>query len=692
MKSQLFDHSNHEDVQQATEISDASDPLGKLRGLGIESLPELLFYLPRKYRDYSKVAKDLPSLALGDVADEACYRLTVDRVEFYDKYNRRIADLAVTRMPFRVTVRLLDGRKRQVSATVFGNTWDWKSLRSGDVRVIHAKATNTEWGLQLVGATLVAPERVGRIVPIYRPKKGVASQETLLSKMNLALDHAEIAGQLLCGELGMHAQDIVRDLQIEQYRPCLSDVFFDIHEPRNLQEAEEGLRLAKALAVLQITAAAKRVSMRIPNKHSMIHITSSEVDKLIAQLPFPPTEDQRKAINEIVYDLQAPFPMRRLLSGDVGTGKTVTYLVPFIAAAKAGARVVIQTPNELLVAQISNEIREYFPDIKVHAVTGGGRGKLPTDAVLVGTTALLSRIKRDKLPVDVVVVDEQHKFSQKQREDLLEQGTNLLEATATAIPRTLALVTHGGMDVSVLRECPVVKDISTEIVVQTDKAKIANLVKSVLGAGGQIAIMYPLVNYVEDDEDEDDEDQAVGKRPQERLISVEEAYEGWSKLLPNRVGMIHGKMTGDEKVKVIESMKNREFDVLVCSSVIEIGITLPDLKALIVANAECYGVAQLHQLRGRVVRKGGNGHMLLCVKPGISEESLARLQLLVQHRDGFTLAEKNMQNSGFGDIYGDLERQKGLTNTMFKGVKLRPADFADAQKVSTPQRSVRPTV
>lgn len=640
----------------------AADPLGRLKGLGIDTLPELLLYLPRDYKDFTR-----PVSVLSEATDEAprYFSLRLQKMDCWSSSGKPCVFEDGKPPPLRIRLRAVDAAGKVAVIWVFGSTKAWRAAQAGDEIHVHGALRQTEYGPQIVNHEFVPEDWRGRVMPIYPSRRGVASHETVCAKMVEAIETVETASYLVAGDIGLSIEEIAERTGIND----IAQVLRSIHSPRTVAEGENALQQARLLAALQLMEAAERLSNKIAVRRSVVPIESARVEQASSSLPYALTQDQRKAVGEIVDDLRSPYPMRRLLSGDVGTGKTVTYMIPAVAARQAGASVAILTPNQLLVSQIAGELRQYFPDCPVYEVKKGDRGKLPADAILVGTTALLKRVQKDKLSLNLVVVDEQHKLSQGQREALVEAGTNLLEATATAIPRSLALVTHGGMDVSVLRECPVEKRINTGIVPAHNKGKLLDFIRKVAADGGQVAVIYPLVANDKDDDPVTED----GSQPAKRL-SVAEAAIFWEKLMPGRVGVLHGKMEEAEKADVIERMKRREFDVLVSSSVIEIGITLPDLRSLVVYDAEGYGVAQLHQMRGRVARHGGGGAFLMYLPRPVERETMERLQLLVDHRDGFALAEQDMEQRGFGDLSGELDQQAGRSRTLFIGLKLMPAD------------------
>jgi ATP-dependent DNA helicase RecG len=234
-----------------------------------------------------------------------------------------------------------------------------------------------------------------------------------------------------------------------------------------------------------------------------------------------------------------------------------------------------------------------------------------------------------------------------------------LQATATPIPRTTALITHGAMDVSIIREMPVAKIITTHIVAAGDAKRLFDHTRKVLDGGGQVAIVYPIVK---------DEEQAKK--------SVVAAFAEWNKRFPGLVGMVHGQMKEAEKVAAVDALKSGLHKIAIVSSVIEIGLTLPSLRSLIVVSAERHGTSTLHQLRGRVARHGGNGYFFMFLPKAVTPETMQRLQLLVEHDDGFTLSEKDAELRGYGDLFEASERQSGTSrSTVFRCVDLTPKEI-----------------
>lgn len=562
--------------------------------------------------------------------------------------------------PKRVTLTTIDYSGGAVEFSIFGPivfSDEVKALTIGSEVCVEGVPSEWNGSIQLKNIALIDAALLGKIVPIYKSKKGQRGATLKEVQADLEQNINEIVQSILNAYALTEAQ-ILR--AIETPHPSLAKLLHALHLPSSLQEGLDARRDALRLAALHLGAQAFSKN-REANPKSIIPINLDDVEQLIRQRPYPLTDDQRTAIMDIVGDLMSPVPASRLLSGDTGYGKSVSFVIPAVAACRAGARVAIMAPNEPLVQQIGRDIAKSAPDVIVQAVTGRTRKlNFEGNPILVGTTALLHRLTdKSQWEPDFLIVDEQHKQSIKARTGLLSPHTNLLEATATAIPRTTALAYYGHMDVSILKQCPVKKCITTHIVGPQERHRTMDYLKRVVEAGRQIAIVYPKVST-------DDE--------QSQRKSVMTALEQWNKWLPGEVAYVHGKMSDTEKLKTIEDFMNRRFKALLATVLIEIGIDF-QISAMLVVGPDRLGVAQLHQLRGRIARNGGSGRFLMYLENSEAQpDVLNRLNLLVEHSDGFVLAEKDAELRGFGDLSEDADAQHGDSKGLFQGVRLSPAD------------------
>lgn len=644
------------DIQTTPAKTDAAAPvLAKLRRLGIDSLPQVLTIVPRDYVDFSRISTLRAAIPVEGVLTETrVFSLAVSEKPVVVPQPKRRIVLSATDGVLTVKVVVFDVPGVDVAS--------WKGLAVGDRFHVHGALQSWAGRLQMTSPLRIAPDLVGKVLPRYAGKRGAVTADAIAAAVDLALvDGIDAAVRHVLGHLGDRPEnEIVREARLGV--PSLSALLQTIHRPTNREEGEAAILQARRLAAYAVVWRAKQLRNRPAMPESAIPIAAPTVDALVAQLPKQLTGDQLRTIREICADLAAPSPMRRVLSGDVGCGKTFAYMVPALATQQAGRQVVVLTPNSLLVEQFAQECRAASAhDAPVLAVTGTSKKRLDLagNPILVGTTALLSRLKAQDVTPHFLIVDESQKFSVEQKNAMADAGTNLLESTATPIPRTTALVTHGSMDVSIIRECPVAKNIITRIVPADEARRLFDHTRKVIDASGQVAIIYPIV---------DDEEQ--------QRKSVVAAFDLWSAKFPGRVALLHGALKEDEKIEAIRRLKAGELSVCVSTTVIELGLTMPSLRSVIVVNADRYGVSQLHQLRGRAARLGGTGYFFLYLPEAVGADTMARLKLLEEISDGFVLAERDAQMRGYGDLDEDADRQHGASRSLlFRGIELRPEDI-----------------
>lgn len=639
----------------------AAQMLTKLGRIGIDSIDQALLCVPRNYLDFSSVSSLKDGLPKNGISTgPRLYSLICSVTALLETEPKRRFVLAATDGMLSVQLVIFLGAGVDVDF--------WRQLRIGSRFFVYGSLQNWGGNLQMTSPILVDGHQVGKMIPTYQGKRGVISAETIQTSVQLALPKIDwTVNRIIVHFDGLSESEIIEQGMLAI--PGLKALLLSLHKPESLEEGVAAIAEARKLAAFAVVWSAKsKKRCRQPCEESKIPVTLEEIKVLAAKLPKTLTNDQKRAIRDICVDLDSPFPMRRVLSGDVGCGKTYAYLLPAVAARQAGALVCILTPNSLLVEQFVKEATEVFGDeVPVLGVTGASKKKLDVsnNPILVGTTALLDRLRKQDLAPKFLVVDEQQKFSVEQKAALSNDVTNLLEATATPIPRTTALVTHGGMDVSIIRESPVVKKIDTHIVTRTEFGRLFSHTRNIIDAGGQVAVIYPIV-----DDAEQDRKSAVA------------ASVRWEKSFPGKVGMIHGGMKEAEKKEIIQRLKDGELSVCISTTVIEIGLTLPSLKSVVVVHAERYGVSQLHQLRGRVARHGGKGYFFLYLPDPVGNDTMARMRMLCEIGDGFVLAEKDAQARGYGDLDDDADRQHGASRSMlFYGLMLSPEDiYAHSQE------------
>jgi ATP-dependent DNA helicase RecG len=455
-------------------------------------------------------------------------------------------------------------------------------------------------------------------------------------------------------------------------RVALDQIHFPSHA-ENLAAARKRLKFDE-LFFLQLMLAFRKRRMGLEQKGITYAIESGLARTLVEELPFELTKAQRRVVNEIAGDMKLSKPMNRLLQGDVGSGKTIVALLAMLVAIDNGYQVAFMAPTEILAEQHFRTLATYLKNlpVSVRLLVGGQKKKLREDILqdihsgranlVVGTHALIEEnVTFAKL--GFVVIDEQHRFGVLQRATLREKGLNpdVLVMTATPIPRTLSLTVYGDLDVSVIDEMPANrKPIKTGLRTEADKKKVYQFVREEIARGRQAYIVFPLI----------EESETIDLK-----AATTEFETLQSEIFPQyRLGLIHGRMKSEEKDDVMTRFKGGEIHILVSTTVIEVGIDVPNASIMIIENAERFGLSQLHQLRGRVGRGADQSYCILIanyawfdehrkkLEPGeVKKEKLnakTRLETMVQTTDGFKIAEVDLQLRGPGEFFGI--RQSGL--------------------------------
>lgn len=492
----------------------------------------------------------------------------------------------------------------------------------------------------------------------------------------------QCAGKII-GATGLSEKELLT--KIESPFPSLIEMLKALHEPKSMEDGDKASEDARRISALAIQTSALRSVTRPSHAKTPVMVNPADIEELIKSQAEALTEDQSTVVNRISELLSQPKAMSSLLAGDVGTGKTLTYLIPAVAAHLAGAQVSIVAPTSLLADQLAKEaITRFGSKLKgVQRIESGDVIKDPS-YLLVGTSGLVGAAKRSKYTPNLAIFDEQHKMGTATREDLLADWTHVLEVSATPIPRSLATALYDGMEILNLRKCPVKKTINSYVVdMASTKKEVVAGIKKAVDKGERCAIVYPLVSTEADDAGTESDTEDV-------THTVESAFESFNKAFPGKVVMLHGKMSQDELRLGIEQMRSGEKQIMVASTVIETGIDIPSISMMVVRNADRFGVSQLHQLRGRLVRRGGVGNFLMAVEnfedfppnetTGEENTTLQRLDAVASTTDGYELAERDLLLRGFGDFTG--LNQTGAAKTVFRMVDLKVEDFM-ARKLRT---------
>ncbi|PWL74928.1 DNA helicase RecG [Candidatus Gastranaerophilales bacterium] len=638
-----------------------------LNKLGIYTAQDLIFYLPRKHIDYSSrtLIKNLQegqsttvfgyiksvsafnsknnlSVVKVKIADESGY---IELGFFQAKGNR--FTLERTKAQFPVNAGIM------VSGTVKMNNFDHRltfdkptySIMTGEF------LENSSSNLNMA-----------RIVPIYTVCENL-NVKTLRKAIHNAI-------QLYKDSI----KDILPEYLREKYGLLdKSKAIEQIHFPEN-QELLERARFSLIFEELFIVQL-KMVRLRNENsKHSALALKIKHdglVQKFIDSLPFELTGGQKKAVNEILNDLNSEKPMARLLQGDVGSGKTVVACIMLLAGVENGYQGAIMAPTEILAQQHYNNLVSWLTPLGLSVGLFLGsqkkkeREKFQTDLrngqthIAVGTHALIQDTI-DFNNLGAIVVDEQHRFGVKQRNVLKKKSQNpqMLTMTATPIPRTLALTVHGDLDLTIIDELPKGRlPIKTSLTYS--HKSVYELIKREIEAGRQAYVVYPLI----------DESETLSAK-----AATQEAERLQQEVFPQfKIGLLHGKLKNDEKEQVMADFKNKKYDILVSTTVVEVGVDVPNATVMVIENAERFGLSQLHQLRGRVGRNSLQSYCVL-VSPSRSQETRERLSIMTQTNDGFVIAEKDLQLRGPGEFLGT--RQSGLPDLIISDI-VRDAEILE---------------
>jgi ATP-dependent DNA helicase RecG len=617
-----------------------AEALGRL---GVVSVEDLIRHYPFRYLDLASVP-DLRSAPIGRDATVV----------------GRIHDIKVKRPRPRLTVTevaLVDGTGAMIGVW-FNQPHIAQRLAVGE-RVAFAGTVVFEYGLRQMRSPFVEklPEDddgsgpdIARILPVHRATEGI-STNWMRRLVHEAL--AAIDGIL---------DPLPAAVRADRRMMPLGGALRAIHFPHSAAEAAEARRRLVFDEFFALECALARRRHRLVDERTGIsHVTNgSHLQALAKAFPYVLTGDQEQAVREILDDMRAPHPMSRMLLGDVGTGKTAVAAHALAAVADTGSQAAMMAPTEVLAAQYC---RALGPPLDAAGITwalltGSATRKERADilarlaagevTVALGTHALIEQdVVFERL--SLAIVDEQHRFGVAQRLALRTKSTaaaDMLVMTATPIPRTLALTIYGDLETSYLRERPLGRGpehVSTRIVPHDERAAAYDAIRAAVASGHRAYVVCALV----------DESDVTAAR-----AAVREAERLTNEVFPElRVGLLTGQMRPADKQAVMESFRVGEIDVLVATTVIEVGVDVPEATVMLIENAERYGLAQLHQLRGRVGRGAASGEVLIFAEAR-TEEARSRMEAFISTTDGFALAELDLRIRGEGDILG--ERQSGL--------------------------------
>jgi ATP-dependent DNA helicase RecG len=599
----------------------------KLERLGLETVGDLLAHRPFRYEE------PVPERRIADLQADEDVAISGEVLTVSKRRRGRLQML---------TARISDGTAT-VSATWFNQPWLERQLQPGTA--VRLRGRQGRYGFDVRSFDIGDAEATADFAPVYS-----ASEEITAKKLR------ELVGAALPAAL---SDPLPAELKQHEALPERVDALWALHRPRSLGEAEAGRRRLAfdELLLLQLWLARRR-----RERESEVAPALGPPGDLVARyrdvLPFRLTEHQERAIADLDGDLERSVPMQRLLQGEVGSGKTVVALYGLLRAVEAGKQGALMAPTETLAEQHFLTLEEPCRLLGVtcalltSSTAKRERDLAPTADIVVGTHALIQEgVELSDLAV--AVVDEQHRFGVEQRKALTEgRSPHVLHMTATPIPRTLALTVYGDLAVSEITRPPADrKPIKTAWVAEDRSAAAYSRLRKHLDAGRQAYVVCPLI------EESETTQARAAEAEAERLQKAE--------LRGYRVGLLHGRLRPAERRELMARFKAGDLDVLVATTVIEVGVDVPNATIMIVQEADRFGLAQLHQLRGRVGRGAEQSYCLLIsrAREDLTEPAVERLEALVRTNDGFELAEVDLDIRGSGQLLGT--RQSGLTDLHF---------------------------
>jgi len=606
-----------------------------LAKLGINTVNDALNFFPRDYQDRS-ILKKITDLQDGE---ECAVRASLVSDVTESKPRRNLS----------IVKTLASDGTAFLSLTWFNQSYIKNNLKSGIEYIFFGKVKRNGMRLEMHNPVIETAEQsgknTGRILPVYPLTKGL-TQTHLRTIIEKSLKLAE----------NKFEEILPQDLREKYNLSHISYSYEEIHFPQSLHHMEQARRrlVFEELLILQLSLLK---SKGISKEQKGNRFRPVDMSPLLNKLPFQLTTAQKKVFDEICNDMQSDRKMNRLIQGDVGSGKTIVAVMAIYMAAKNGYQSAFMVPTEILAERHYRSVQSLFGDlgISVRLLTGSTKKKEKDEIkslakegkidVIIGTHAILED-DTEFYKLGLVITDEQHRFGVRQRAKLSVKGENpeLLVMTATPIPRTLTLTLYGDLDVSIIDELPPDrKPIDTYAVNESYRERIYNFIRKNVAEGRQAYIVCPLV----EDSDEIEAESAEGLA--ERIRDNE--------LKGLRVGLIHGKMKSAEKDKVMRKFVDGQLDVLVSTTVIEVGVNVPNANLMVVENAERFGLSQLHQLRGRVGRGKYKSYCIL-FNQSKSEVSKQRMDIMTSTNNGFVISEKDLELRGPGDVFG--VRQHGL--------------------------------
>ncbi|KMK77171.1 ATP-dependent DNA helicase RecG [Alkalihalobacillus pseudalcaliphilus] len=607
----------------------------QLQAIKVETILDLLEYLPFRYEDYHirdlhDVKHDERVTVLGVVHSEPSMR-------FFSKKKSRL------------TIRLLVNQVL-ITVTFFNQPYLKSKFKLGEEVTVTGKWDQHRMTITASQANFGQSSSTGKVEPIYSAAGKLTSKAIKRYIKNA------------CTQFLSQMEENLPSYLLEQYKlPNRQDAIYQLHFPQSKEQLKHARRrmIYEEFLLFQLKMQAFRKGQREQSGGKATLLPIKEMDQFKAKLPFPLTNAQQRVVQEIMTDIQSPYRMNRLLQGDVGAGKTVVAAICMFGIVQAGYQAAMMVPTEILAEQHEQSLQKLLEPfgIKVCLLTGKVKGKKRKELlqqlqngdidIVVGTHALI----QDEViyhNLALVITDEQHRFGVEQRRALRSKGENpdVLFMTATPIPRTLAISVFGDMDVSIIDELPAGrKEIETYWTKPDTFERVMDFIKKELVAGRQAYVICPLI----EESEKLDLQNALDVH-----MTIQQFFTG-----QYQVGLMHGRLHSDEKEEVMNAFSKNDVQILVSTTVVEVGVNVPNATVMVIYDAERFGLSQLHQLRGRVGRGSEQSYCILLADPK-SEVGKERMRIMTETNDGFVLSEKDLELRGPGDFFG--EKQSGLPN------------------------------
>lgn len=628
----------------------------KLGAVGVHTVQDLIMYFPRRYEDYS-VVTPIQRLRPGPVTIEATIKQASGR------YVRR---------GMHITEAIASDNTDSVRLVWFNQPYRAQALKSGQTYFISGNYELSRQRFAIMNPSVELtqdfPVNTARIVPVYRETKGLTSKQ-IRKAVREAVPLMRTLPETLPSWLVASEKLIAFGRALET-----------MHFPTDVAALAEAQKRLGFQEVFELSLAA------LLNKYELLQDTALAIPfdtelarQFVAHLPFTLTNAQRKVVWQMYQDMQQTQPMNRLVEGDVGSGKTVVATMAAAMAMSEGYQVALMAPTELLARQHAETIYRLLEPLGFHnrlALLVGGMTAAEKTAArrqiaagqaqcIIGTHALIQE-KVDMHKLGLVIIDEQHRFGVEQRKKLMAKAghmPHLVSLTATPIPRSLALTLYGELDVSILDDKPAGRQpVRTTICSPNSRAQLNQAIEQELEAGRQMFVVCPLIT----------------ENTESTANSAEKIYQQFKAkdFTRWRIGLLHGRMKPAEKNAIMERFVRHELDILVSTTVIEVGVDVPNASVMLIEAAERFGLSQIHQLRGRVGRGGHKGYCYLMLSD--SKAPPKRLEALERSSDGFALAELDLELRGPGAIYGTLQHG---------ALDLRVAKLSDVRLIASARKA-----